>query len=288
MDKEERQRLLNRLGHIPGKPGFKRRARIHQGWWRMNVLMEKPGPHPREKDENVCNTILGGQTSKKNFLTENTMKAVEQTLSSRKPSDPGMVDKDRLYNNLLSSQPLCFNFFGELMMDTEFGLKILQNWWPDITLLRKVIFEYAPDERYTNDNSAFDVAFEVEAGDRIGLIGLECKYTDSFSASKYAKQEYKEIFSKATSFRASYKEFITSRYNQLFRNQQLAEALLQNNKYKFVHTGLFCYHHDLQALHIAEEFKNMLVDPSAFKVITYSDFIGCIQRMNLVLTLCSI
>jgi len=104
MNNEERQELLSRFGDVPGKPGFKRRARIHQGWWRMNVLLDKPGQHPRDNSNNVCNTIFNGQTSKKNFLTENTVKAVEQTIKDRKPSDPGMMDKDRLYNNLLSSQ----------------------------------------------------------------------------------------------------------------------------------------------------------------------------------------
>lgn len=164
------------------------------------------------------------------------------------------------------------------MMDTELGLKILQNWWPEITSLRRVMFEYAPEERYTNDNSAFDVAFEVEAGIRIGLIGFECKYTDTFSAFDYKKDEYEEIFRKSTTFKSSYSDLVASRYNQLFRNQLLAEALLQNHKYSFVHTGLFCYHLDKQAVQTAEEFNRMLNNSASFKVITYSNFIETVQK----------
>jgi hypothetical protein len=61
------------------------------------------------------------------------------------------------------------------LADKGFGLKVLQNWWPEVTELKRVIFEYAPEERYTTDNSAFDVAFEVSAGGQSGLIGLEWK-----------------------------------------------------------------------------------------------------------------
>lgn len=90
------------------------------------------------------------------------------------------MEEERLFNNLLSSQPLCFNFFGELSADPAFGLAVLKSYYPELTKLRRVIFEYAPAENYTEDHSAFDVAFEVESGDKLGLIGWECKYTARF------------------------------------------------------------------------------------------------------------
>lgn len=144
MEKDERHQLLDRFGTIPDEKGLKRRTRIHQGWWRMCVLIEKAGEHPKDRDKNVCNTICYGIRNKKNFLTKNAIKAVEQTIADRQETDAGLIEQDRLYNNLLSSQPLCFNFFGELFVDNDFGLRILQTWWPDLTELKKVIFEYAP------------------------------------------------------------------------------------------------------------------------------------------------
>jgi hypothetical protein len=281
MEKSERQQFLDRFGTIPDESGIKRRIRIHQGWWRMNVLNEKAGEHPKNKDNNVCNTIYNGIINKKNFLTLNTIKAVDQAMADRQETDAGLIEQVRLYNNLLSSQPLCFNFFGELMVDTDFGLRVLHNWWPDLTKLKKVVFEYAPSERYTNDNSAFDIAFEVVVGDQTGLIGLECKYSDTFSSTEYDKSTYKEIFDKSHSFSASYLNLKLSKYNQLFRNQLLAEALIQNNKYDFVRTGLFCYQLDNSAITTAQELQKMLIYPDSFKIITYSNFIENIQRLVL-------
>ncbi len=132
--------LPDLFGTIPNESGLKRRTRIHQSWWRMNVLNEEPGAHPIERKRNVCNTIRDGHLTKMNFLTANSINAVERTMAERGELNGGMMEKERLYNNLLSSQPLCFNFFGELMADTNFGSKVLQQWWPEITELKKVVF----------------------------------------------------------------------------------------------------------------------------------------------------
>lgn len=281
MDKVIKHTLLDRFGKVPNEAEQKKRVRIHQGWWRMNVLNEEPGQHPKIANANVCNTVLNGLKTNSNFLTPNSIKAVELTLKERKDDDAGLMDQNRLFNNLLSSQPLCFNFFGELMMDTKFGLKVLQTWWPDLTELRRVIFEFAPKERYTNDNSAFDIAFEVMIGDQVGLIGLECKYTDTFSSTEYDKPTYRTIFDKSSSFVANYDDLKASKYNQLFRNQLIAEGLIQNNKYSFVKTGLFCYEKDDGAIETGQELQKMLSKPDSFKIITYRNFIENIQQLDI-------
>ncbi len=287
--------LKERFGQVPNETGLTRKMRVHQGWWRTNVLSEKFGLHPIIPTQDVCNTILGGDTSGKNFLTPNSIKAVRETLAKRTQENAGIIEVDRLFNNLLSSQPLCFNFFGELYADHDFGLLVLKTFYEDLTKLNNVIFEFAPTENYTNDRSAFDIAFEVEIGDKIGLLGFECKYTDTFSY-KPAKSEiyygdegnknhesYLDIYNKSkTSFTKPYYDFVRSKdFNQLFRNQLIGEALLQNKKYDFVRTGLFCYQDDNFAKATAETFKTMLSNPNNFQLITYSDFLSKVQRLEL-------
>jgi len=281
MDTSAKDNLHYRFGTIPKETGQKKRIRIHQGWWRMNVLNERPGLHPKNTQDNVCNTILNGEQTKKNFLTENSSKAVDRTLKERQDDGAGIMEQDRLFNNLLSSQPLCFNFFGELMADTDFGLKVLQTWWPDLTELRRVIFEFAPKRRSTNDNSAFDIAFEVAVGDRIGLIGLECKYTDTFSSTEYDKPAYREIFEESKAFSANYDNLKASKYNQLFRNQLIAEGLMQNREYGFVKTGLFCHEQDNSAIKTGQELQQMLSKPNSFQIITYRNFIENVQQLDI-------
>ena len=287
--------LNERFGEVPIESGLKKTMRLHQGWWRTNVLNEEPGVHPIVPTQNVCNAILRGNESEKNFLTPNTVMAVRETLLNRTDKNSGIIEEERLFNNLLSSQPLCFNFFGELYVDKDFGLSVLKTFYPDLTKLVKVIFEFAPPENYTNDRSAFDIAFEVEVDDKKGLIGLECKYTDTFSFKPsnskifYGDEgnknhlAYFRIYNKSkASFAKPFFDFVRSKeFNQLFRNQLIGEALLLNKKYDFVRTGLFCYQDDENAIATAKTFKTMLTNPDNFQLITYSDFISRVQRLNL-------
>lgn len=276
--------LKKLIGTIPSENGFKKRMRFHQGWWRAFILAEKEGDYPARKGEVICNTISNGQISRKNFLSEKIFEAVEQTIQERKVAKSGILEETRLFNNLLSSQPLCFNFFGELKIDLNLALQVLQKFWPNLTKVKRVIFEFSPVENYTNDNSAFDVAFEVMADDLSGLVGLECKYTDSFSSTEYDKGAYLHIFSRSKGkvFSAEYDEFKSPRFNQLFRNQLIAEALIQNSHYNFVYTGLFCHQDDKSALQIGTEFQHMLDNgDKIFKIITYQEFIKKVQQLEI-------
>ncbi len=279
-----KKHLLTLVGTRPAESGFKKRMRFHQGWWRAFVLAEEEGCNPVQKTEKVCNTLLNGDVSKKNYLSERILTAVEQTIEERKKAESGIIEEQRLYNNLLSSQPLCFNFFGELKADKNLALKLLQQYWPELTKVTNVVFEYAPQQNYTNDNSAFDVAFEVMSGEQRGFVGLECKYTDTFSSTEYNKPEYETVFNKGRecAFIATYEEFTSAKYNQLFRNQLIAEALLQNGVYQFVYSGLFCHQDDNSALRTGAEFQGMLNNgEQKFKVITYRDFIEKVQKLDI-------
>ena len=273
------------IGELPAsESGFKKRMRFHQGWWRTFVLAEEEGNHPIRKDKNVCNTILNGQTSQKNFLSARIVEAVFQTIEERQSASSGILEEDRLFNNLLSSQPLCFNFFGELKINTEFALQVLKQFWPELTQVKRVIFEFAPPKNYMGDNSAFDVAFEVMIDEKSGLVGLECKYTDTFSQTEYDKPEYQQIFvqSEDRLFTAKYEDFKAARFNQLFRNQLSAAAFVQNGDYDIVYTGLFCHQDDKSALKIGTEFQGMIKEgDKVFRVITYQDFITKVQRLEM-------
>jgi len=276
------EKLLSYIGTIPNEIESKKRLRFHQGWWRAFVSNEPEGLNPAKSDANVCNTILDGGVSNKNFLSEAAVKSIEDTKLERKEYGAGLFNEDRLFNNLLSSQPLAFNFFGDLKQDLEFAKLAISAFIPEITSVTNVFFEFAPKEKYTGDNSAFDVAIEIMVGDKKGLLGLECKYTDTFSVKEYSREEYENIHKMSTNFTGSYTELKSSRFNQLFRNQLIAESLIQNEKYDFVYTGLFCFDGDAEAIETGKQFRHFIFNgEQKFKIITYSDFISAIQKQDI-------
>jgi hypothetical protein len=119
------------------------------------------------------------------------------------------------------------------------------------------LFEFAPSENYIEDHTAFDVAVQyLTTDERKGLFGLECKYTDSFSAKEYDTAAYRSVFEERRgSFRRDYLDYIGNRYNQLFRNQLIAESLILHRQYDVVTTGLFCHQDDKSAMGIGGEFR---------------------------------
>lgn len=302
LNRRHLEKMTELLGTTEGSTNWRDKIRIHQGWWRAFVLGITEGEYYDTRNKSwktICNQVFQETSSDNvNFLTDTVYKSVANTLSGRNNISAGMIDENRLKFNLLSSQPLCFNFFGELIEDLDFGTKVLQNWFPDISKLKKVLFEFAPKEKETDDNSAIDIAFEVENNKKQkGIIGLECKYTDSFSFKPQKSQiyygdreskgyeRYSEIFKKSKdSFKNDYFDYVRDKnINQLFRNQLIAERIIQNPNldYEFVKTGLFCFHGDKDAIESGNKIKSMLNEPENFQLITYKSFIESVQRLDL-------
>ena len=123
------------------------------------------------------------------------------------------------------------------------------------------------------------MALSVSIGDKRGLIGLECKYTENFSATEYRRNRYEKIYAKSNNFNWSYESLTASRFNQLFRNQLIAESLLQAGDYSFVKTGLFCAPNDAKAKNTAAEFATGI--KTAFVTIDYMDYLSAIQRHDI-------
>jgi len=262
---------------------LQKKMRLHQSWWRAFVLAEEQGYHPINKRDKIGNCILNGEQTGANFIDDYALNAAKEILLSRDQKSRGMIQADRLYNNLLSSQPLCFNFFGRMKYNRPLATKVISQFLPEVKEITHIHFEYAPNASKNGDNSAHDIALEFisDEGKR-GLIGLECKYTEPFSPTVYQKDEYELLYKKSEAFNASYSDLTNTRYNQLFRNQLIIESALDNNLFEVGYSGLFCFQDDRNALTTGKEFQKMLKNgEERFKIITFADLIEIIQKMEI-------
>ena len=48
----------------------------------------------------------------------------------RVQSSERLIQEERLWGDLLSSQPMCFNLFGELAADLALATRTARAWWP--------------------------------------------------------------------------------------------------------------------------------------------------------------
>jgi len=202
------------------------------------------GIYRNQKLENeYCNYVFG-DNGFVNFMRNKQLQADAKNELVAIKQRERLTDEKRLFENLLSSQPLAFNIFLPLKWHNfEVGNIVFKELFPflNIKQLVDIKLEFVPgdgigkdDRKITTDNSCFDVYVEYQNDkNEFGGVGIEVKYTESFSQSDYWKetghkkdryidaiQEYSAQFSMEYA-----KEYLQPTYNQLFRNQLLAEEV---------------------------------------------------------------
>jgi hypothetical protein len=171
-----------------------------------------------------------------NFITPAALAAVRARLAA--PEQYQTLNEHRLWADLLSSMPLCFNLFGGLAGDSEAARSAIRIWWPDApTGDVRVRFEHSPgrrDRAFLGNQSAFDVGFEVGAdGDARGIIGVETKYHEHAIAEAAPKaaalSRYVEVTERSGIFAEGWREKIVgTQLQQIWLDHLLVLAMLQH------------------------------------------------------------
>ena len=131
-----------------------------------------------------------------NFLTKEIFELVKHEVAN-KHIDRKVIQEPRIWNNLLSSQPLAFNLFGELKLDLGLATLVFRDLYPErqIDNVTAIEFEYSPGRgniKYTGDSSAFDVFIEYEnIQHEQCFFGIEVKYAEDLND---APAEHKDIY----------------------------------------------------------------------------------------------
>ncbi|RZL20395.1 MAG: hypothetical protein EOO89_00380, partial [Pedobacter sp.] len=236
--KEERVKFLV---DYPQDTDFSSFARLLQSKWRQ----EKG--YPALQYGNFIDADFA-KVSKVNFLTTNIQELVSKEIQNAKISG-GLIGQPRIWNNLLSSQPLCFNLFGELHYNLELATEYFQRLFPNrIDKVTAVKFEYSPgrgDKNYLGDHSAFDVFVEYTKGEQRGFIGIEVKYAESLreetkiKAEKNYKERYATVTEESGIFLKNSVSFLRQPpLSQIWRDHLLSIATKNQDNYD---SGLFVF-----------------------------------------------
>lgn len=215
-----------------------------------------------------------------------TIKQVVRKEISNNTDKSKLYSEPRIYNNLLSSQPLCFNLFGELQQNLQLATEVFKKLCPDrVKQITAIEFEYSPgrgDEKYTGDRSAFDVYVEfLNMDGQKGFIGIEVKYHENL---KNKPAEMRERYSKVARDMKCFKEecmdkLKTSPLEQIWRDHLLAGSLL--NKGDFT-DGFFVFlspEGNLHCQEAVEQYKKCLTDEQrTFESWTLEEVVETIKQ----------
>jgi hypothetical protein len=234
---------VDRVSNDPETTDFKRTARLLQSLWRekhgfpigTQPMQSRDGKPTRPLGSRI--DLVTARETGANFLTDRVRGAVKERLANPQPHQ--MLDEDRLYCDLLSSMPLCFNLFGELAADLALADKAVHTWWPDTPgTVTAVGFEWSPGRslkgEYLENRSAFDVAFILDLGNGTkGVIGVETKYHEhavAMAPTTDAKMEwYRAVADASCVFEGGAQEaIIGTELQQIWLDHLLALSMLQH------------------------------------------------------------
>lgn len=259
--------LLNQYTvNEPGDTRFRASARLLQSLWRADRKLPI-GPHVAE-DGTVrdLGSRLTRQDAKKgaNFLSSELARLARYESVYCEPG--ALIEQERLWANMLSSQALCFNLFGDLKHDREKASRVFRALWPDfIDSVDDVLFEHSPGRgagRFTADGSAFDVVVLGKTSDgRRSFIAVEVKYTESMTEPPAPHRgRYDELSDACGVFKDARSLCLRAMpLQQLWREHLLSRAMLREGLYD---VGLFVVVHperNQQAKEAVSAYEKQLV-----------------------------
>jgi hypothetical protein len=270
---------------------FKRHARLHQSLWRQNQGLEIGMQPMRPKPGQICRPLGSridlnvARQKLANFLNEDIRRAVHDRLANHQVHQT--LDEDRLYSDLLSSMPMCFNLFGVLQNDMELANRAVQAWWPDVPgRVCAVHFEWSPGRgmpgKYLENRSAFDIAFELEIENGgHGILGVETKYHEHCKQEKKPSdvrlKRYAEVAGRSGIFSPSYMEAIVGTdLQQIWLDHLLALSMLQHQSKKWTWAAFVLVHpaRNLSYARATKRYRSHLSDQSSFRVSTIESLLA--------------
>jgi hypothetical protein len=242
--KHEQQGSTMDIGpQYDGDSAFLRQCRLQQSNYRATVLQQPCGVGPAcNSNARYGNMLINGDISGSNFVSEAAFRYAQQRARDKVICNDLTLDEFRLFNNMLSSMPLCFNMFSDLrtllLTDEHACTKAIKALfreldWIDSVLYIGVEFIPVPTENYIDDKTAFDALIIVanSRGQR-GVIAVETKYTDLLGTNTSRKNGKKnELVRQAKLFHPTRAEELSQLgYTQLYRNFLLTYAYARRHK----------------------------------------------------------
>jgi hypothetical protein len=274
--------LRNHHAFVKSDNPFQRTVRLRQALWR-----ERRG-YPIGLHRGVpLGTRLqmpDAKTHLWNYLTDGIREVVRAEVMGAGRSEGKLFKPPRIFDDLLSSQPLCFNLFGELKRGLALACRVLGRLAPSrVKTVHRIEFEHSPgrrDPRYTADRSAFDVYVEYESiGGKKGFLGIEVKYHEDMNDALASHRErYDQVAQGMGCFHANHLPDLRMKpINQLWRDHMLAGSMLLADGRK---EGTFVVLYPAANSHAAaaiQRYQACLADSSTFATWTLESFVAALE-----------
>lgn len=254
---------------VAADPPLRAKHRLLQSWYRETILrLEASPPAKGPRKTPVGNWIppvdMSG-SEEPNFLPGAALDAVRER-ERRRDWGGGMLDSDRLHRNLLSSQPLCFNLFGELAHHpTTLADALRVALELPVAEIRDVRIEWAPPRDIAIGGASFDafVEYTTTKGGR-GFVGIETKYTEDLTPQDVTEAQWELYLSVVSAERSGFagdcRALIGSQSQQFLINTCVAVNVRNLASFDAAHVAVLHLSEDRAAVNALVQLQNLRTD----------------------------
>jgi hypothetical protein len=271
---------------VPSDNEWQREARLRQALWREEQGLPMGLHRGRSLGSRLAMPFAKDTLA--NYMTEATRMVVRAEVLDAARRAGKMYREPRIFEDLLSSQPLCFNLFAELQQDLALASAVFRLLLRDAGLVVTAIeFEHSPgrgDPRFTGDHSAFDVFVTYASGGAQGFIGIEVKYAERLDqAAARHRQRYDEVAAAMGCFREqAMSDLRQPPLEQLRRDHLLVGSLLLDPAEHF-RSGTFGVIYPAENVVVAkatESYLCCLSDQTTFKRWTLETVVDAVIQLG--------
>jgi hypothetical protein len=279
---------------VPSRPAmtaFRRATRHRQALWRkergLPIGTQPIRPKPDDDRARPVGSRLpldiAHQTGA-NLVTPAALAAARHRTSFTERHQS--FDHQRLWADLLSSEALAFNLFGNLAADLALADRALHCWFPDAPgRVSDVRFAHSPgrlDPSYLNSLRAFDAAFVLDMDDGTrGVLACGVTYHERNKAET-PRPENREIYARVAERSGAFADGAVERLLGrtdlcvLWLEHLLVHSMLQHPaggwtwaRYAAIHPA-----DNVDAADRCERYRSMLSHDSTFTAPTLEELLG--------------
>jgi len=275
------------LPRDPAMTAFRGAARLHQARWReahgypigQQPFTTRPGVDPRPVGSRI--PLDYAIETGANLITDAAREAARRRLAfvEREQS----IDRQRLWADLLASEALTFNLFGDLAADLALANRAVRAWFPDAPgTVTDVRFLHSPgrlDPEWLNSLRQFDVALVLDRGNGTrGIVAVDVTYHERHTTETPKPQNlwrYHEVHERSGAFRPEAYARVKGRSDlwSPWLEHLLLFSMLQHPSGEWA-WGRYVTLHPAGNVHMAdraERYRALLADDATFAAMTLED-----------------
>lgn len=271
----------------PETTDFRRAVRHHHARWRegqgypIGMHRVRPGTEPRLIGSHL--DVDFAQESGATFLTKRALAAARQRASLVEPHQ--IFDQRGFWADLLSSEALAVNLFGDLASDLDRADRAVRTWWPDAPgRVGEVRFAHSPgrlDPSYSNSRRFFDAMFVLELADgTLGALAIDVKYReilDRKGVKSAHLERFAEIHNRSGAFVPNTVDLLhrTPR-SMVWLEHLLLLSMLQHESRRWTWGRYVVVHPEgnTNVAGVVDEYRDALTDHATFATATVEELVG--------------